>query len=373
MLRAIIVDDELLSIKRLNRILSQSGTVDVCRTFLNPLEAYDYARENPLDIVFLDISMPEIDGMSLSARLRAHDQEVHIVFVTGYDEYAVQAFDLNALDYLMKPVTAERVARTLERVGSKTAAKVSESLLSVRLFNGLQLNRQDESGSLLRLRSPKTEELLVYLIYKGKVSREEIIDTLWSGLEPEKAHKNLNSTLYYIRKAVSEGQLKNPINANRKEIWIDEEHMACDLYEFKRLVKQIRQEQGISALNLIRQAEDLYTGAFLKSKGYEWAISHSRQLEREFIELLELAGKHYSECGQSNHALHYFEAILKLDPLREDISLEAIRIYMANGRMNEAVRQYRSLEQMLKQELGTLPDPRIAAAIRNADPLALSP
>jgi len=371
MLRAIIVDDEWLSVKRLNRILTETGTVNVCKTFLDPLEAYDYARENPLDIVFMDISMPEVDGMSLTARLRAHDQAIHIVFVTGYDEYAVQAFDMNALDYLMKPVTTERVVRTLERARN-TVVKVNEPLLSVCLFNGLQVYQQDESRTLLRLRSPKTEELFAYLFFKGKVSRDEIIDTLWGGLEPEKAIKNLNSTLYYIRKAISENQLKNPINAHRKEIWIEEEHTFCDLYEFRRLVKQIKQEEGASLLNLIKQAEDLYTGTLLKSKGYEWATAHSRQIEREFIELLELAGKHYSESGQPSQALHYFETILKLDPLREDISLEAIRMYIANGRMNEAVRQYRSLEQMLKQELGTLPDPRIAEAIRNGDPLALS-
>jgi two-component system LytT family response regulator len=373
MLRAIIVDDEPLSVKRLNRILTESGVVDVCQTFLSPLEASDFAKKNPIDLFFLDISMPEIDGMSLATHLRAHDSAIHIVFVTGYDDYAVQAFEMNALDYLMKPVTAERVARTLDRVRSKPAVIISESLLAVRLFNGFQLYRQDEDRNMLRLRSPKTEELLAFLIYKGKASREEIIDTLWCGLEPEKANKNLNSTLYYIRKAISQSQLKNPITVYRKEIWIEEGHLACDLYEFKRLVKQIKQGKDNSLLDMIKQAEDVYIGTFLKSKGYEWAIAQSRQLEREFIELLELAGKNYSECGQPSKALHYFEAILKLDPLREDISLEAIRIYMANGRMNEAVRQYRSLEQMLKQELGTLPDPRITEAIRNGDPLALAP
>lgn len=366
MLRAIIVDDEPLSVKRLNRILSESGAIDVCGTFLSPLEACEFAREYPFDIAFLDISMPEIDGMSLSARLRDHNPAIHIVFVTGYDEYAVQAFELNALDYLMKPVTAERVARTLERVKSKSVAAASESLFAVRLFDGLRFYRQDEERILLKLRSPKTEELLAYLIYKGKVSREEIIDTLWSGLDPDKAHKNLNSTLYYIRKAVSEARLDNPIKTYRKEIWIEEKGMACDLYRFNRLVKQIRQGEGASVLQMIEQAEELYAGTFLCGKGYEWADAYGRQLEREFIQLLELAGKIHLESGDRNSALHYFEAILKHDPFREDISLEAVRLYIAIGRMNDAIRHYHDLEQLLQQELGTQPDPRIAEAIRIA-------
>ncbi|RJE89615.1 response regulator [Paenibacillus sp. 1011MAR3C5] len=366
MLRAIIVDDEPLSVKRLNRILSESGTVDVNGTFLSPLDACEFAGEHPLDIAFLDISMPEIDGMSLSEKLRELHPAMHIVFVTGYDEYAVQAFELNALDYVMKPVTAERVARTLDRIQSRPVAAFPEPLFAVRVFDGLRLFRQDEERILLKLRSPKTEELLAFLIYRGKVSREEIIDTLWSGLEPEKAHKNLNSTLYYIRKAISEARLDNLIKTYRKEIWIEEKHMTCDLYRFNRLVKQIRQSQEASVLRLIEQAEELYTGPFLNGKGYEWADAYGRQLEREFIQLLELAGKIHLEREERKPALHYFEAILKLDPLREDISLEAVRLYIAIGRMNEAIRYYHDLEQLLQQELGTQPDPRIEEAIRIA-------
>ncbi|RJX38003.1 response regulator [Paenibacillus pinisoli] len=366
MLRAIIVDDEPLSVKRLNRILSESGTVEVCGAFLSPLEACQYAEENPFDVAFLDISMPEIDGMSLSERLTELHPSIHIVFVTGYDEYAVQAFEMNALDYLMKPVTAERVARTLDRIRSRPAAPAPEPLFAVRLFDGLRLFRQDEERILLKMRSPKTEELLAFLIYRRKVSREEIIDTLWGGLEPEKAHKNLNSTLYYIRKAISGAQLDNPIKTYRKEIWIEEKHIVCDLYRFGRLVKQIRQGQGTAVLPLIEQAVEWYTGPLLNGKGYEWADAYRRQLEREYTQLLELAGKIQLERGERESALHYFEAILKLDPLREDVSLEAIKIYIAVGRMNEAIRHYYQLEQLLQQELGTQPDPRMAEMIRIA-------
>lgn len=98
MLRAIIVEDEELSVKRLKRIVSDSGEIGVCDTLLNPLEAYEYVKTNPIDIAFLDISMPEINGMRLSSRLLDLDDSIDVVFVTGYDEYAVQAFDMNALD-----------------------------------------------------------------------------------------------------------------------------------------------------------------------------------------------------------------------------------------------------------------------------------
>ncbi len=97
---AIIVDDEELSVKRLTRILRENGKIATCRAFLNPHEAYEYSRANAVDIAFLDISMPEIDGMKL------------------------------------------------------------------------------------KLRSTKNAELFAFLVCQRTASREEIIDTLWSGLTP---------------------------------------------------------------------------------------------------------------------------------------------------------------------------------------------
>jgi two-component system, LytTR family, response regulator len=116
MLRAIIVDDEELSVNRLQRILSESGKIEICHTFLNPLEAYEFVKANPIHIAFLDISMPEIDGMRLSSLLLDLDAFIDVVFVTAYDDYAVQAFDMSALDYLMKPVTAQRMSKTLDKI-----------------------------------------------------------------------------------------------------------------------------------------------------------------------------------------------------------------------------------------------------------------
>ncbi|WP_339168253.1 response regulator [Paenibacillus sp. FSL H7-0943] len=359
MLRAIIVDDEELSVKRLKRILSQSGEIDVYETFLNPAVAYAFAKANPIDVAFLDISMPETNGMKLSSLLHELDESIDVVFVTGFDEYALQAFDLSAVDYLLKPVTAERLSKTLEKLKKINRNTTVEPTLEVFLFNGLKVYRRTQNRELIKLRSPKTEELFAFLVSKGTVSREEIIDTLWSGLEPEKAWKNLNSTLYYIRKAIG----ANYIKASRNEIHIVESSIYCDLYEFERLLKQIRQTSERHVEWMI-QAEGLYTGALLKGKAYEWASSRTRRLEHEYIGLLELAARFHLEQNQQQQALHYFGEIIKLDSLREDIYHEIINLLIELGRMNEAQRKFGQLEEMLQQELGTTPDPKLKALMK---------
>lgn len=362
MLRAIIVDDEELSVKRLGNLLSESGEIGDCPAFLDPWEAYEFVKANPIDVAFLDISMPEIDGLKFSGLLHDLDDSISIVFVTGHDEYAVQAFDRSALDYLLKPVTAERLSKTLDRIGKKRRFSAVDPPMTVLLFNGLKIYRRDRERVPLKLRSPKTEELFAFLLCKGSVSREEVVDTLWSGLEKDKALKNLNSTLYYIRKALDTGKSEPFIVAGKHEIGIEESGLRCDLYEFERLLKQVRQSPGKDA-DLFRRAEALYTGDLLKGKSYEWAAEMTRSFERNYIELLEAGARFHIESNESQQALHYFCEILKLDAIREDIHHEAIRLYAELGRKNEAFRQYRMLEDMLEKELGTKPDPRIARFI----------
>ncbi|RXZ82179.1 response regulator [Paenibacillaceae bacterium] len=361
-LRAIIVDDEQLSIKRLKRILSESGEFSAFNTFINPLEAYEFVKNNAIDVAFLDISMPEINGMKLSGLLHELDASIDLIFVTGYDDYAVQAFDMNALDYLLKPVTAQRLAKTIDKIRKSRGNSTVQPPLVIQLFNGLKISLRGQTPEQIKLRSPKTEELLAFLLYKGTVSREEIIDTLWSELEPEKAWKNLNSTLYYIRKAFSDSKLGGFLQTGKSEIRIDESSMYCDLYEFEKLTRQIRTSPGNSA-ELFEQAVMLYEGTFLKGKAYEWASEQTRSLEQKYLQLLEGAARHHLQTNEQQKSLHYFSEILKLDGLREDICHEVIRLYLGLGRKNEALRQYRLLEEALQKDLGTKPDPQISGLI----------
>lgn len=131
MLRAIIVDDEELPMKLLKKILSESGEIEICATFLNPLEAYEFVKANLIQLAFLDISMPEIDGMRLSSLLLDLDASIDVVFVTAYDDYAVQAFDMSALDYLMKPVTAQRMSKTLDKLINRRRSAAARPSMEV--------------------------------------------------------------------------------------------------------------------------------------------------------------------------------------------------------------------------------------------------
>ncbi|HEV8612999.1 MAG TPA: response regulator transcription factor, partial [Gemmatimonadales bacterium] len=116
---AIVVDDEPLAREELAFLLKAHPDIQVVAQGRNGLEAFHLIKEHQPDLVFLDVAMPGHDGVELARRLldkRLKIKIPHIVFATAYDHYAVQAFELHAIDYLLKPIEKARLAQSLQRV-----------------------------------------------------------------------------------------------------------------------------------------------------------------------------------------------------------------------------------------------------------------
>jgi len=114
-IRCVIADDEPPARRLLRRFLDDRNDIVVAAEACNGREAVDAIRLASPDVVFLDVSMPELDGFEVLASLPA-DEAPLVVFVTAYDEYAVRAFEVNAVDYLLKPFDAGRVHAAVDRV-----------------------------------------------------------------------------------------------------------------------------------------------------------------------------------------------------------------------------------------------------------------
>jgi two-component system, LytTR family, response regulator len=115
-LRAFLMDDEPLALTRLARMLEATGRVHIVGRATDPARGLAEVVAQPVDVIFLDILMPGLSGFQVIERLPPGPL---VVFVTAYDQHAVQAFELNAVDYLLKPVERARLERTLERVAKR--------------------------------------------------------------------------------------------------------------------------------------------------------------------------------------------------------------------------------------------------------------
>src|SRR6202451_929453 len=119
---ALIVDDERLAREELKYLLDSVGGVEVIAQGQNGIEAVDLIRTHHPDVVFLDVQMPGLDGFAVLKKLleRNHDDRMpQIIFATAYDQYAVRAFDVNAIDYLLKPFDRARVLQALDRARNR--------------------------------------------------------------------------------------------------------------------------------------------------------------------------------------------------------------------------------------------------------------
>jgi two-component system LytT family response regulator len=189
LLRAFVVDDERLAIDRLVRLLEQTGRVTVVGTATDPEVAIGLLQNAGIDVLFLDIQMPVMNGFQLLERM---NREFRVIFTTAFDHYALDAFAVNSIDYLLKPIEPERLARALdklERLSAQPAPDVRH--LARELAAQLTVSRRlDRIASRVGERTTLVEvSRITHFFSKDKLTfavangREHVIDHTLSELE----------------------------------------------------------------------------------------------------------------------------------------------------------------------------------------------
>ncbi|MCU0393152.1 MAG: LytTR family DNA-binding domain-containing protein [Thermoflexibacter sp.] len=120
----IIVEDEPLARNLLEQYIKKVPYLQLVNTFSNPLSAIEFLRENSIDLLFLDIQMPEITGVNL---LKILTSKPLVIFTTAYSEYALEGYELDVVDYLLKPITLERFLKSVEKVAQRLSSKAVET------------------------------------------------------------------------------------------------------------------------------------------------------------------------------------------------------------------------------------------------------
>jgi two-component system, LytTR family, response regulator len=123
-LRAVVVDDEQLAREELCYVLDEVGGIEVVAQAGNGFEAIDAIGRHTPDLVFLDVQMPGLTGFELARKLADREPPVTIIFVTAYDQHAIEAFNVNAVDYLLKPIEATRVETAIQRARRRITPEV---------------------------------------------------------------------------------------------------------------------------------------------------------------------------------------------------------------------------------------------------------
>lgn len=154
----LVVDDEPLQLREIASVLRRLRPEAEVFSYTWPDDALKSAKSNPMDVAFLDIQMGGMTGLELAVQLKKAKPDIHIIFVTGYAQYALDAFTMHATGYLLKPVTEEAVSRELTFVYN---SRPSEKRIQVKTFGGFDVYAD---GQPVRFRRAKAKELLAYLV-----------------------------------------------------------------------------------------------------------------------------------------------------------------------------------------------------------------
>ncbi|MDF2532189.1 MAG: response regulator transcription factor [Clostridia bacterium] len=136
-MNCIIIDDEYPSIQELSYFISNFSTIKILDTFDDSIKALEYVQKNTVDVIFLDINMPKLNGLALSRVINTLNTKPILVFISAYSEYAIEAFEVAAFDYILKPYSENRIVDTLKRLESCTAAKCSNNKITLLKNNKL--------------------------------------------------------------------------------------------------------------------------------------------------------------------------------------------------------------------------------------------
>ncbi len=220
-LRAYLVDDEPLALERLRRLLERTGLVEVVGSTTEPETAVAALTANPPDVCFLDIQMPRLDGFEVLARL---PRQPIVIFTTAYDQYALKAFGVNSVDYLLKPVEPESLERALKKVerlrGSDSPAQPDLLVLLKKLTDSLRDTNSEYPDriasrlgdrlwflDLARVTHFYAEDKLTYAVSEGKAyCVDYAITELEKKLDPKKflrIHRSTVVNLDWIKEVAS--------------------------------------------------------------------------------------------------------------------------------------------------------------------------
>lgn len=306
-MKAVLIDDEPYALQGLKRILDDFCFIQVVGMFTSTTQALQNIEALSPDIVFLDIEMPGIAGIELYSIIKDKLNNVKIVFTTAYSQYAVKAYELYAIDYIVKPVEKERLKKTFERlkITDPTQKDLNANPITINCFGQLTVIVNGKTISVGARK--KAEELIAYLVcYKNEfIPKEKIMYDLWPDLDKDKAQNNFNVNLNNIRKLAS-GNGFSPIESYSGRIRICMDYIDCDLCKFEKLTSLCRLVDT-NTINAAVEAVEMYKGMLFESNYYPWAAMHQAKFDVMYLDLLDRVIDYYSRKNNMRK-VKYFEA-----------------------------------------------------------------
>lgn len=363
-MRVIIVDDEPAMLLAMKRLLSNMEEVELAGSFRNAAEALDFVRDrDDVDLAFLDIQIAADDGLELARSLRLIRADLDIVFTTSHADYAIHAYDVYPLDYMVKPISRQRLAQTIARAAGRRSVASSDAggargltphRLTVRGLGCLEVSSK-EAGAVKWI-SKKSMELFAYLlVHRGRsVTKVRILADIFPEMPLKNAETYLNTAVYQLRKALSLHGGKEMILSSQEQYRIDLDQADVDFIQFEQGVEQL------SAINTANEAaaielEKQFVGELLEDKSYVWATAERERLAIMYDSYAKRLASWLLSVKRYREAARIARRLVSRNEFEEASALLLLQIFGATGDRQSLHNYYEHYTQLLRQELGLQP------------------
>ena len=227
-MKVLLVDDEELQLLRLENACKKVLVDSTFFSYTNPVKAFEESIDNNIDLAFLDIEMPKINGIQLAKKLKNNNPKIKIIFVTAYNEYAFEAFKVHASGYLTKPVNEEMIKEEIKELDYNVELAPNKPI-QVKCFGNFEIFFE---GKPIKFKRSKSKELIAYLIDRegSAINVNELNAILW-----EEDHPSYLRNLFTdIQKTFKNIGLDDFFIKRHNECYIDVNKVDCDAYEYKK-------------------------------------------------------------------------------------------------------------------------------------------
>jgi len=361
-MRALLVDDERLALQRMEWLIKQHAGSELAWSgaFLDPYEALEAAQEEQPDIAFLDIELPEMNGFELAERLLLIRPKIRIVFVTAYQDYAIKAFDINALDYLLKPVTADRLLLTIQRaretISPEKADPPSSEPATLCCFSSLSYRDGSGQAQSFTWKTLKAEELFAYLIHRRglTVNKQELLDLLWPDYDAKKATAQLHTAIYQIRKVIESANLDVQITYKDGGYRLTIGSLAVDIELWESHVREL---PPLTADTLVLHLHVCMeqSGDYLADHRYNWAEWERDRIRLVWLRQITPIADWYYRSGHYNDAAAIYQQMIDRAPDMEDGYFGLMKTNAALHYSSEVMKLYVTVRSRLQDAFNVAP------------------
>lgn len=351
MLKAFIVDDDPPSVKIIEYFLKTYDMIEIAGTFTDPITALEKFEIIQPQLVFLDINMSGMNGMEAAEKIMGINPETDIIFTTAYDYFAVDAFEINAADFLVKPIIKARFDKCVDRLLRKNVREHPNKRLYINCFGKFRIYLQNEEP--IKWRTEKSKELAALLIYNNgrELTRDEIIEHLWPDTDIERAIRYLHNSIYYIRKSLESYSIdRADLKISGSYSIVSGADVQNDFRDFSKVLGNV--EKDTAALEALLS---LSSSDFMEGEDWSWAIVERERIDEKCLDTAIRLSSIYIKTKEYDKAEELLKQSYSKNPYDERITTLLMKLYINANQKIKAMLHFNAYSELIRTELGIHP------------------